>query len=176
MRKLLLWAGLVLILISVNGLILHKEYILRDGALVLLDMAPRDPRSLLQGDYMALRYRIALSIEAAALQQGERDGAVVITLSPDHVAQFVRIHRTDQPLTNGEMLLQYRIRGGRAQVATNAFYFQEGHADAYRAARFGQFRVSSGGEAVLIGLCNDKLKRFGAPGVEAAASSCLDGG
>ncbi|MFX7329222.1 GDYXXLXY domain-containing protein, partial [Acinetobacter baumannii] len=34
----------------------QKEMLLKEGQLVLLPLAPVDPRSLMQGDYMALRY------------------------------------------------------------------------------------------------------------------------
>ena len=41
------------------GLIADREYTLRTGTEVVLDTLPVDPRSLLQGDYVILRYEIA---------------------------------------------------------------------------------------------------------------------
>ena len=38
--------------------ILSKESLKANGETILLELAPRDPRSLLQGDYMALNYRL----------------------------------------------------------------------------------------------------------------------
>jgi uncharacterized membrane-anchored protein len=174
MRKSLLWAGLALILVVVNGLILHKENILANGTLVLLDLAPRDPRSLLQGDYMALRYRIAAAIETAMQQQTDRDSVAVITIDTNHVARLVRLHMPGETLAANEYLLHYRTRGGLVKVATDAFYFQEGHAHYYSMARYGRFRVSGSGEAVLTGLCDDKLLRLSAPGA-ATTVTCLEG-
>ena len=41
------------------GLIADREYTLRAGVDVVLETLPIDPRSLLQGDYVVLRYEIA---------------------------------------------------------------------------------------------------------------------
>jgi uncharacterized membrane-anchored protein len=49
----------VLVLAVCNGLIWQKEKVLRDGKVMLLRLAPRDPRSLMQGDYMVLNYEAA---------------------------------------------------------------------------------------------------------------------
>src|SRR5690606_24984268 len=54
-----LFAGLVLVLLVVNGGIYQRERILADGQPVMLALAPVDPRSLMQGDYMALRFAAA---------------------------------------------------------------------------------------------------------------------
>lgn len=174
MAKIVLWVGLALILVVVNGLILHKENVLANGTLVLLDLAPRDPRSLLQGDYMALRYHLASAIETATPQQADRDGDAVITLDTRHIARLERIHTPGQALAVNEYLLHYRRRGGLVKIATDAYYFQEGHAQFYAMAKYGRFRVDGSGEAVLTGLCDEKLLRLSAPGA-AAAVGCLEG-
>lgn len=177
MAKILLWIGLALILLVVNGLIIHKETILANGNLVLLDLAPRDPRSLLQGDYMALRYHIASAIESAAPSQADQDGDAVISLDANHVARLVRLHTPAQKLAANEYLLHYRMRGGLVKVATDAFYFQEGHAQFYAKAKYGRFRVAGRGEAVLTGLCDGELRRLSDPrSAPAPAADCLAGG
>src|SRR5690606_10833586 len=51
-----LLAGLLLILAVVNVGIWQRERILATGRTVVLALAPVDPRSLMQGDYMALRF------------------------------------------------------------------------------------------------------------------------
>jgi len=53
---------------------------------------------------------------------------------------------------------RFRLRGGRAWLGTNAFFFQEGDANRYRDARYGEFRLDrDSGEAVLVGLRDAKL-------------------
>ena len=49
-------------LVAVNGSIVAKERIKTHGERIYLELAPVDPRSLMQGDYMALRFALAESI------------------------------------------------------------------------------------------------------------------
>ena len=80
MRNVLLWAVLAGILIFVNLLIFSKEQILENGDTLLLQLAPRDPRSLLQGDYMILRYTLAAKIGAGLNDSSSIDGKAVVQL------------------------------------------------------------------------------------------------
>ncbi|NYT64359.1 GDYXXLXY domain-containing protein [Alcaligenaceae bacterium] len=50
--------GLLLILAVVNNGIYQREKILSTGASVVLELAPVDPRSLMQGDYMTLNFNV----------------------------------------------------------------------------------------------------------------------
>jgi uncharacterized membrane-anchored protein len=61
-RSILLWGGLLLALLVVNHGIVQRERILSDGRIVLLELTPVDPRSIMQGDFMALRFAIAEDI------------------------------------------------------------------------------------------------------------------
>ena len=54
--RILIITNLLLLLGYLNWSIYQKEQTLRDGQLVLFELAPVDPRSLMQGDYMSLRY------------------------------------------------------------------------------------------------------------------------
>jgi uncharacterized membrane-anchored protein len=149
-RQTLVIGGLLLVLGVTNLQIVQKERLLRDGASVLLELAPVDPRSLIQGDYMALEYAIARQLAGEALWP--RDGQLVIAPDADGVARFVRRHNPAVPLGPGERLLHYRTRDGRVRIGTNAFYFQEGHASRYTAARFGELKVDDSGTSLLVGL------------------------
>ena len=48
--------GLALVLAVANGSIWQREQLLGSGRVVILELAPVDPRSLMQGDYMALTF------------------------------------------------------------------------------------------------------------------------
>ena len=50
--------NLVLLLIYFNYSVVKKEELLKNAQFVLFELAPVDPRSLIQGDYMTLRYKI----------------------------------------------------------------------------------------------------------------------
>lgn len=60
--RILIIVNLILLLGYFNWSVYQKEQTLKDGQLVLLQLAPVDPRSLMQGDYMRLNYKEASSI------------------------------------------------------------------------------------------------------------------
>jgi len=150
MRNALLFSGLVLVLAVPNFAIVQKERLLASGTPMLVELAPVDPRSLIQGDYMRLDYAIARALSLGA--ESPRDGQLVVRLDDRGVAHFVRLHSTGAPLGPGEHLLLYRRRGSRTRIGTDAFFFQEGHANRYAGARYGELRVDGTGGSVLVGL------------------------
>lgn len=174
------------ILASVNTSILRKERIKRSGEVLYLPLAPVDPRSLMQGDYMALRFELAREIdEARRPASASRESGVFDELdqqSEDSESDPLLREEAFQdgkqalaPITIDEhrvghlakspgaaaLKLRYRIRNRGVWLGTNAFFFEEGEAERFRDARFGEFRVDRrSGEAVLIGLANAKLERL----------------
>ncbi|MCU0989763.1 MAG: GDYXXLXY domain-containing protein [Xanthomonadales bacterium] len=87
------------------------------------------------------------------------DGRAVVRLDERSVASFVRLD-DDRPLAADEALLRYRVRAGRLKFASDAFYFQEGTAEAYQAARYGRYRVADDGELLLTSLHDEHLNRL----------------
>lgn len=149
MRRAFILPGLLLALAIPNWAIVQKERLLATGSMVLLELAPVDPRSLIQGDYMRLDYAITRAMESQA--GWPRDGAIVVTLDVNRVATFVR--RDDgRPLGPGEQRLRYRRRDARVRAGTDAFFFEEGSASRYQRARYGELRVAGDGSSVLVGL------------------------
>lgn len=128
-----------------------------NGADILLSLAPVDPRALLMGDYMDLRYKVDQSIWAALRGTGDHAGGrAVVRRSPDRLeAVFVRLD-DGKPLAEDETFLAYRVRAYGVVTAARAFYFQEGHAAAYERARFGRVKVDGDGKTLLMALCDEK--------------------
>ena len=162
MRRLVLWAGLLLVLVSVNVMIADKERVVANGDTVLLELAPRDPRSLLQGDYMTLRYALAAEI-SRALGEGSTDGCVIVRLDGNGVAHYAGIYSDGKFPAPDERRLYFRKRGQSVRLASDAFYFQEGHGRHYSAARYGELRVDAEGNAILVGLRDGELKPLQPP-------------
>ncbi|TVP44631.1 MAG: hypothetical protein EA345_15205 [Halomonas sp.] len=163
-------AATVLVLALVNGAIWQKERHLAEGDIVYLELAPVDPRSLIQGDYMALNFTLGNQIHSALFQQDAvrqaepqqaSNGYVVVRLDEQRIAHFQRLD-DGSALANDERRLRYRLRHGQVRFATDAFFFQEGHAERYEPARYGQFRVNSQGEPLLVALYDTALNRLGA--------------
>jgi len=162
MRSFMILIGGLIVLAAANVGIYQKEQLLASGRSVLLELAPVDPRSLMQGDYMALRFKVANDAFGRVPPETLEDGRIVLTVDDRGVGSFSRLD-DGTPLGSGEMVMRYRVRHQSPKFATNAFFFQEGHADFYAAARFGEFRVSASGDAILTNLRGEELDVLGPP-------------
>ena len=166
MRQSLILVGLALVMAGLSWAVAQKESLLANGERVYLELAPVDPRSLMQGDYMQLRYRLAGSVRDALVnkkQAGEVEmaGRLVLRLDTRGVASFTRIDHGRRPLDDGEVLLRYKQRKS-FQIGAGSFFFQEGTADIFDDAKYGELRVDAEGGAVLIGLRDAQLQVLGA--------------
>ncbi|HBZ08055.1 MAG TPA: hypothetical protein DEP03_17405 [Massilia sp.] len=152
-RRLAIGGAGALVLVVANTAIWEKEALIRNGAPVYVELAPVDPRSLMQGDYMALNYalppEVALSAADAAMLVARR--------APNGVATPLRIHE-GEALAADEMLIELVRKKGRLMIASDAWYFAEGEAERWSHARYGEFRVDAKGKALLVGLRGPKLE------------------
>lgn len=123
-----------------------KAAVVAEGRQVLLPLRPADPRSLIQGDFMALRYNRELM---AALP--ETGGPVVLRLDGDGVAVAAR--PAAEPAGADEVLVRSRPGRGEPRLAPDSFLFQEGTGKDWAQAKFAIVRVA-GGELVLTGLAD----------------------
>ena len=161
MRSLIAVLTGLMILAAANYRIFEKETLLAHGRTVILELAPVDPRSLMQGDFMALDFKVANAIERSGNAATESaEGCAVLKLDDDGVGAFARADG-NAPLSNNEVRIRWKIRHGRVQLATNAFFFQEGDADLYDNAEYGEFRVNDDGDSILTGLRDKNLKPLG---------------
>ncbi|MBI1422117.1 MAG: hypothetical protein GC149_01540 [Gammaproteobacteria bacterium] len=170
MAKILALVSLVIVLGLVNWSIVKKEDQLAHGKIAYLELAPIDPRSLMQGDYMALNYQVARQVYDALPKSKEykrwrqnidaSDGYAVVALDERNIATFKSIYH-GQALAKNDILMRYRVRNGAVRFATNAYFFQEGTAGKYQTARYGQFRVADDGELLLVAMYDKDLKKLG---------------
>ena len=242
--------GLLLVLTMVNVDIVRKQAIVDSGRPILLRLRPVDPRSLIQGDFMALRYTEetfpesvpgatshleectrfrdgdagftifndcdeAVIVEFLARRGSPEDfeiephqsvsagfelssryfyttcpagfvstvpittlnpglirsgnyrcieesqarraytGIMVLVLDADGVGVFRRFD-DGSPLRDDEVRLRYRhmLATGEFRLGAESFFFEEGQADEFAAARFGVLHVDEDGESVLVGLAD----------------------
>jgi uncharacterized membrane-anchored protein len=162
MRKTIAIVAGLAVLGLANWTIWQREQLIAAGTVVRLELAPIDPRSLMQGDYMALRFRVADDAFGRRADRQSEDGRIVVKADDKGVARFVRQHG-GEALAAGEVLMRYRVRDGKVKFATNAWFFQEGHAKYYERARYGEFRVAPSGEMLLTNMLSEKLERMGPP-------------
>ncbi|OCQ44812.1 hypothetical protein A6767_16440 [Aeromonas veronii] len=157
----LLLSGLA-ILAGINATVWRYEHAMSSGEVVLLRLAPVDPRSLMQGDYMRLNYEIAreLTSRDARATQDKGSDTLVIRLDAHQVASLVADGKPDR-LASDERLLQVHQSERQWQIGPDAYFFEEGSGEQYEAARYGEFRLQADGKTLLVGLRDEAYQPIG---------------
>ncbi|UIR55038.1 GDYXXLXY domain-containing protein [Sphingobacterium sp. SRCM116780] len=149
-------ANLLIIIAYFSFTIVQKEKILKDGQVILLQLAPVDPRSLMQGDYMTLRYALA---QKFTLNDVSRRGYLVVKLNRSGVAEALRIQSNMTPLNKEEIVIKYTMPNKYTLlIGAESYFFQEGEAAKYDKAKFGGIQVDDKGNSLLIGLYDENRK------------------
>jgi uncharacterized membrane-anchored protein len=148
MQRTLIWLGALLALGLLNFAIFQKERTLAEGKSVYLKLAPVDPRSLIQGDYMVLRYEIANQLSDEQL--APVTGRIVLQIDAEGIGRFTRLD-DGTALAPDEHYLTYKNRRG-ARFGIESFFFQEGKGDKYADAEYSHIHLSPGGTAILVDL------------------------
>lgn len=153
-RGLLAGAGMLALVVA-NAAIWEKETLISTGQVVFVELAPVDPRSLMQGDYMTLNY--AFPSDFAMVDTARTK--LVARRAPNGVVTLLGEH-DGRPLGPQEMLIEAISKRSRPLIVTDAWYFKEGEAERWAAARYGEFRVDANGKALLVGLRGPKLEKL----------------
>lgn len=161
----LIASGAALALGTVHVDVQDKEQVIAHGEKIYVPLVPRDPRSILQGDYMALNFDLPAEVRKALEEGGDalglqRRAEVVATLDGRGVARVLRLARPGEALASAERRLPVQRLKHDWTLVTDAFYFPEGQGGPFSRARFGEFRVLPDGRALLVGLADDQLNRI----------------
>ncbi|UYY87439.1 GDYXXLXY domain-containing protein [Alcaligenes sp. SMD-FA] len=173
--------GTVLVLGVANVAIVQKERILSDGQTVLLELAPVDPRSLMQGDYMSLNFALSQNLsalswglpkDALAKMDAQQWVVVAVQLDENKVAQLKgvyleqdgqeRLWSEEGPVAEPSDVMRLRMRRHRSNwtPGTDAWFFAEGSADRFDAARYGEFAVVEDGQSLLRAMLDKDRKEI----------------
>lgn len=159
LQPIILFGTLSVFLWMINFNILRAENEIASGTPVYLELAPVDPRSLIQGDYMLLDYAVARdALGVISLTEADKRGQLVARLDENNVATFSHIYEAGEVLAPDEMLLNYRTRNNRVLIGVDSFLFQEGFADEYADAMYAEVRVNAGGGVHLIDLVGENFE------------------
>lgn len=170
MRKICLIIIIVVFLGAFGWAVAQKENQLAHGAVVILRIAPLDPRSLMQGDYMELDFDVTRPLERALREKYDdwyeddfirrmpRSGLAVFALDENRVASFKRLADGEAALATGEILMKYRLRADQVQLASGAFFFQEGHGAFYDRAVYAELRLDDNGNPLIVNLLNQDFE------------------
>jgi uncharacterized membrane-anchored protein len=160
--------GGILSLGAANYDVMKKEQVITGGQKIYIALAPRDPRSLLQGDYMALNFGFPRDIQTALDKDDllHQSVTVVAALDSKGVATVLRVIDPTaleaSALPSGQIRLPLKRKGGQWVLVTDAFYFPEGRGEPFKQAKFGEFRALADGRALLVGMADESLRPIAA--------------
>ncbi len=161
MKKLsiiLIVINLIALLGYFNYSIQRKEKILNNGTLVLLKLAPVDPRSLMQGDYMRLSYDISQNV---FLDSIPRRGYVVLNIDSNQIAHKIRYQQYREPLNPNEYLIEYSSPDNWAlNIGAESYFFEEGTGERYKTAQYGGLKIDKNGNSLLVGLYDKDFNKI----------------
>ncbi|GHT67453.1 membrane protein [Bacteroidia bacterium] len=156
-KWILILFNLIVLFVFFNRSVIENEYILKEGKLVLLELAPVDPRSLMQGDYMALRYKIAGELDSIPFLRGY----CAVKLQANGIVSAIRLQEHKTLVAADEQLIQYTKTGyHHLNIGSESFFFQEGEAEKYAGAKYGGLKVDKDGNSLLIGLYDEILNKI----------------
>ncbi|VAW76004.1 hypothetical protein MNBD_GAMMA12-2671 [hydrothermal vent metagenome] len=171
MRRVIILLLLVITLGIVNVMVWNKEKVIKNGDRIILPLGPRDPQSIMQGDYMRLSYQFPQWLnQKEHLNRIPHFGQLLVERNAKtYIAKIVQVYgynrgkkqRDKQPqkLKPNQYLIRYkRDRWKRVVLAAQSFFFQQGQARYYSEAKFADIRVDSNGEVILVDMLDAKLQ------------------
>lgn len=166
MRTILMWLACAFVFVNFYTMIAARQAQLRNGCTVYLELAPVDPRSLMQGDYMALNYAVMNQLNHSQSHEPQiQSGTIIVHLDARNVGTFVR-YDDGSPLAPGEVRLKYHHTGWRAQIGAESYFIPEGSDATFRRATYGELKVEPDGTPLIVALCDKDLRPItSAPGL-----------
>jgi uncharacterized membrane-anchored protein len=168
---LVLTAVVVLVYVNVNTW--QSQQIKLRGEILFLELAPVDPLSLVQGQYMRLRFAIEKRYDSIpehqdVIQNGHGNVLAVIRLDDKRIGALTGLlapnQRQQQPHRDDTLQLQVHARIEDSmqsyviRIEQNSFLFQENTEDRYAQAKYGMFRVQEDGRYILVDLADQYLR------------------
>lgn len=159
-RYRIVWlASIVLLQLVICSLQIGKsEQLLANGDVVKLELQPIDPRSMLQGDYLSLQYKISFpyrtDIEDPDRQPRSGKVSVVIEQAGNGLYQFSRLAKPGDILQANERLITGRWNGyDQIYYGIETYYVEEGKGIALQEkVKYAEVRLSRSGDALLVKL------------------------
>ncbi|MCL2326282.1 MAG: GDYXXLXY domain-containing protein [Proteobacteria bacterium] len=151
--------NLCLVIGLFNYAVIRKEDTLKNGQLTLIRLAPVDPRSLMQGDYMVLNYGLPfISNDTYARKRGycviKTDERGVV------LSDEVYFQENMSAVADGARHIKCWHDSWRIYIGAESFFFQEGHGEKYEEAQYGGLMVDDDGNSILVGLYDGDLNRI----------------
>ena len=154
---------LIALLGAVNYKVQQFEDVLATGKPVVLKIAPADPRSLMQGDYMVLNYAILSELQQSQfssesnesnettgideLSPSGKKAYILVHLDKNHVATLCEAQSeipTDFKHCTPNVYLPIRYRGWSPELPSQDYFFAEGKGEYYAQSEYAEYRFKDG--------------------------------
>jgi uncharacterized membrane-anchored protein len=146
-------------LLVANFAIFQKENTIRNGQPVFVQMAPVDPRSLMQGDYMQLNFALPDHLRWGDLDNGGQRPTVLVRPNPGVPSAYtLHVPAAGEQKEQGDLEVPLSAKNGGWVFVTDAWFFKEGDAERFAKARYGEFRILPNGSALLVGMADGQLR------------------
>lgn len=154
----------------------HEWHLAHSGS-IYVKLKPVDPRSILQGDYMALNYELYLAEQPPAMELIEdhlpSDAEKAYFYNQSSILSYVQLdaqRRVIQTRFDPQLLNDYPGASAKLVLrnphntfeglypAARSFLFAEGLEPCYRNAQFAELKVRENGQPLLVNLVGENLK------------------
>ena len=154
---------LIALLGAVNYKVQQFEDVLATGKPVVLKIAPADPRSLMQGDYMVLNYAILSELQQSQfssesnesnettgideLSPSGKKAYILVHLDKNHVATLCEAQSeipTDFKHCTPNVYLPIRYKGWSPELPSQDYFFAEGKGEYYAQSEYAEYRFKDG--------------------------------
>ncbi|WP_377888941.1 GDYXXLXY domain-containing protein [Alkalihalobacillus sp. R86527] len=136
----------------------YDEWIVQNGSEIKLKLAPIDPRSMLQGDYVRLRYDIS-NLDDTTDIQGRKKVKVVLVKNEEGYYEYSGYYQVGgewnkgyKPLKTDVFIKGILNSNGSAHYGIESFFIEEGSGEEYEAMNYAIVKVGSNGNAILTEL------------------------
>jgi uncharacterized membrane-anchored protein len=165
MRTALMWLAGAFVFANFYAMISEKQALLHRGRTVYLELAPVDPRSMMQGDYMELNYAVMNRLNMDHFNSSEPQspsGTIIVQVDPRNVGTFAR-YDDGRPLAPNEARVKYHHTGWRAVIGAESYFIPEGSGQIFGQAAYGEIKLEPDGTALIAALCDKNLQPIVAP-------------
>lgn len=162
--------GLVIFTAVLSRQMIIHEATLSQGREVYLTIGPKDPRSLMQGDYMILRYHQNLQPPKSTRKDAPKTGYVILSVDDQKVARFyayvspqANAEDTKENRPENSVKIAYKKSNSWQNWLTytaTSFFFEEGKAAHFEKARYIAVRVSKDGTALITHLLDENFNKL----------------
>jgi uncharacterized membrane-anchored protein len=156
-QKKLFIAVVALQVISLLGMIAYKYRTVLTGDVVVLETVPVDPRDLLRGDYVQLRFKITSVPSRFCSGECPKAGSdAYVTLEKEIQSwDAVKVSKKSPKTKSGQVTIRGKVKSDKGNIQVdykiNSYYVPEGQGRKHERIKYWEVYVDRSGNPVIKG-------------------------